>query len=176
MLRLADAGALSLDDSVAQHVDALLTAVNGTTLAGLFGAGAAAVTVGNLLAMQSGLADFDTPELDDQILSSGEDFPPVAILHAAASQSPPIHFPAGTQTEYSSTNYVLAGLVLLAHDPAAHNDWTMLHQHDLTFPPNLRQKYANVSFIADQPISPVATVAGASSLDASSTSVRPSLL
>ena len=164
VLRLADAGALSLDDPVSKHVDALLTAVNGTTLAGLFGAGAAAVTVGNLLAMQSGLADFDTPELDDQILSSGEDFPPVAILHAAASQSPPIHFAAGTQTEYSSTNYVLAGLVLLAHDPTAHNDWTQLHQHDLTFPPNLRAKYANVSFIADQPISSVATVAGASGM------------
>ena len=164
VLRLADAGALSLDDKVADHVDALLTAVNGTTLAGLFGAGAAAVTVGDLLAMQSGLADFDTPELDDQILSSGADFPPVAILHAAASQSPPIHFAAGTQTEYSSTNYVLAGLVLLAHDPTAHNDWTKLHQHDLTFPPNLRHKYANVSFIADQPISSVATVAGASGM------------
>ena len=99
VLRLVEAGAVSLADTVAQHVDQVLWTQNGTNLTSLFGAQAAHVTVENLLRMQSGLADFDTPSLDDAILRHGDElWPPYAILRAAASAKPPMHFAPGTHT------------------------------------------------------------------------------
>ena len=121
VLRLMEAGALSLSDLVAAHVDPVLERANGTSVAALYGAeAAAALTVGHLLRMQSGLPDFDTRALDARILEDGKgEWAPYTILRAAAAQAPRLHFPPGTRTEYSSTNYVLAGVVLLAHSPQA---------------------------------------------------------
>jgi len=165
VLRLMEQGVLSLDDPISKHVDPILTAKNGTSMTDLFGSQAADVTVGDLLRMQSGLADFDTPTLDDDILTHGdEEWPPYAILRAAAGSTPPINFPPGSQTEYSSTNYVLAGLVLLAHDADAGSDWTKLDLFKLAFPPELAAAYKNVSFVNDGPISATATVAGFSGM------------
>lgn len=165
VLRLVEAGAVSLDDPVSKHVDSVLQAANGTSMVGLFGSEAAAVTVGHLLHMQSGLPDFDTKTLDDAILRDGNaEWPPYAILHVAASQikADKLHFKPGTRVEYSSTNYVMAGLVLLAHSPDAANDWTKLDLFSLAFPAELRSKYSNVRFINDEQISTAATVPGAS--------------
>ena len=164
VLRLMESGALSLSDPVAKHVDAVLQAVNGTTVAGLFGAEAAAqVTVGHLISMRSGLPDFDTPELDAAILEdTTADWPPYAILHVAAAQRPQLHFTPGTMVEYSSTNFVMAGLVLLAHSPKAAGDWKKLDVFSLVFPPALRADFADVRFLNDGPISSAATVPGAS--------------
>ena len=165
VLRLVEAGALSLSDLVAGHVDEVLGRANGTSVAALYGAeAAAALTVGHLLRMQSGLPDFDTRDLDATILADGRGvWPPYAILRAAAAQSPQLHFAPGTRTEYSSTNYVLAGLVLLAHSPQAGGDWRRLDLFSLAIPPARRAAYANLRFVNDAPISSVATVAGASS-------------
>ena len=123
VLRLMEAGTLSLSDLVAGHVDPVLQRANGTSVEALYGAEAAAtLTVGHLLRMQSGLPDFDTRTLDARILAEGGgDWPPYAILRAAAAQGPRLHFSPGAHTEYSSTNYVLVGLVLLAHSPKACN-------------------------------------------------------
>ena len=164
VLRLMESGALSLSDPVAKHVDAVLQAANGTTVAGLFGAEAAAqVTVGHLISMRSGLPDFDTPELDAAILEdTTADWPPYAILHVAAAQRPQLHFTPGTMVEYSSTNFVMAGLVLLAHSPKAAGDWKKLDVFSLVFPPALRADFADVRFLNDEPISSAATVPGAS--------------
>ena len=72
VLRLVEAGALSLSDLVASHVDPVLRRANGTSVAALYGAEAAsALTVGHLLRMQSGLPDFDTPSQDAIILADG---------------------------------------------------------------------------------------------------------
>ena len=165
VLRLMEAGALSLDDPVSKHVDPVLKAANGTSMVGLFGSEAAAVTVGHLLHMQSGLPDFDTKTLDDAILLDGSaEWPPYAILHVAASQivAGKLHFTPGTRVEYSSTNFVMAGLVLLAHSPDAANDWKKLDLFSLALPAELHAKYSNVRFINDEPISAAATVPGAS--------------
>lgn len=165
VLRLVEAGAVSLDDPVSKHVDAVLQAANGTSMVGLFGSEAAAVTVGHLLHMQSGLPDFDIRSLDDAILKDGSgEWPPYAILHVAASQrvAGKLHFAPGSHVEYSSTNYVMAGLVLLAHSPDACNDWKRLDLFSLALPAELHAKYANVRFINDEPISTAATVPGAS--------------
>ena len=165
VLRLMEQGVLSLDDPVAMHVDKLLAAKNGTSMTALFGQEAANVTVGHLIRMQSGLADFDTPSLDDAILKHGDQsWPPYAILRAAGSSQPPMHFAPGSMTEYSSTNYVLAGLVLLAHDEGARGAWERLDLFGLIFPPAVRPRYANVSFIDDELISSTATVPGFSGM------------
>jgi len=165
VLHLMEAGVLTLDDPVAVHVDPVLMAANGTTLTALFGEDAKKVTVGHVLHMQSGFADFDTPALDDDILThADEEWPPYAILHAAGAQQPAMHFAPGTRTEYSSTNYVLAGLVLLAHSPEADNDWRRLDLFTLTFPHELRDQYRNVSFLNDEPISSAVTVPGMSGM------------
>ena len=111
VLRLAEAGALSLDDPVAKHVDGVLRSANGTTMTGLFGAEAAAVTVGQLLRMQSGLPDFDVPSLDQAILLQGDQrWPPYAVLRAAAAQvvNGTLHFKPGSRVEYSSTKRAAA--------------------------------------------------------------------
>jgi CubicO group peptidase (beta-lactamase class C family) len=165
VLRLVELGAISLDDKVEAIVDPILKAKNGTSLRGLFGDKAARVTVGHLLRMQSGIADFDTPELDQAILLDGDGYwPPYGVLRAAASQKPTFHCEPGSCVEYSSTNYVLAGLVLLAHDPSAGMDWRRLSQFDLVFPPSMQKQYAEVSFIMDEVISSVATVPGVSGM------------
>lgn len=171
VLRLAEAGALSLEDAVAKHVDSILHAANGTTMAGLFGPDATRITVRQLLHMQSGLPDFDVPSLDDEILRAGDkSWPPYAVLHSAASQTNlTLHFAPGSRTEYSSTNYVVAGLVLLAHQPSAGGDWTKLDLSSLVFPSNLRPAYADVNFINDEPISSMLTVPGVSGMIANQT-------
>ena len=114
VLQQVDAGKLRLDSKVAEVIDAGLRRANGTTLGGLFGAQAANVTVSHLLHMQSGLVDFDVPSLDDKILTeSGADWPPYAVLRAAASQSPTFHCAPGECTESSnllSASLSVAGL------------------------------------------------------------------
>jgi CubicO group peptidase (beta-lactamase class C family) len=132
---------------------------------GLFGPQAADVTVSHLLHMQSGICDFDTPELDQTILEAGDlEWPPYAVLRAAASQSPTFHCDPGTCTEYSSTNFILLGLVLLANDKRAGNDWTKLDQKALTFPTALMARYSNVTFLSDGRISGSVTVPGTSGM------------
>jgi len=171
VLRLKEAGVLSLDDPAAKHVDAVLAAANGTSMVELFGTEAARVTVGQLLRMQSGLPDFDVPSLDQTILQKGDlKWPPYAVLRAASSYANrTLHFPPGSRVEYSSTNYVVAGLVLLRHQPAARGDWARLDLASLVFPPPLRAAYAKVQFVNDAPISSVATVPGISGMVANRT-------
>jgi len=166
VLRLAEAGQLSLDDAAAKHVDRVLEAANGTSLAALFGTEANSITVRQLLSMSSGLPDFDIPSLDAAILRTGNaSWPPYAVLHAASANSlRRLDFTPGNTTEYSSTNYIVAGLVLLAHQPSAKNDWTRLDMRTLVFPPELHDKYRNVHFLNDETISSVLTVPGASSM------------
>ena len=77
-------------------------------------------------------------------------------MRAAAAQSaqhgPRLHFAPGTRTEYSSTNYVLAGLVLLAHSPKAEGDWRRLSLLELAIPPARRAAYAHMRFVNDEPV------------------------
>ncbi|CAJ1430032.1 unnamed protein product [Effrenium voratum] len=77
--------------------------MNGTSMVGLFGAKASDVTVGHLLRMQSGLADFDVPGFDDALLKKGSSaHSPMEFLHAAASQSPAFLCDPGQCTSYTS--------------------------------------------------------------------------
>jgi len=65
IMRLVDQGKLKLEDKVSQHADGPMKAMWNTTFVELMGLNATNVTVGNLIRMQSGIADFDIPSYDD---------------------------------------------------------------------------------------------------------------
>lgn len=122
VLGLVAKGLVTLDDPVSEHVDRCLGKLKpGTTMVGLFGPEAARITVGHVLRMQSGVPDFDQPGFDAYLLRANESYlehSPLDFIEAAASQPAKMQFEPGTQVSYSSTNYQLAGLVLLAHSNA----------------------------------------------------------
>jgi len=94
VLRFVESGAISLADLASTHIDPVLRVANGTSFVGLFGPAAASITVGHLITMQSGVADFDTPGLDASILDDESvSWPPYALLRAAAATAAPVvHF------------------------------------------------------------------------------------
>jgi D-alanyl-D-alanine carboxypeptidase len=95
VLRLADRGAVHLDDPIGRYVRGLSPAV-------------AAITIAQLLSHTSGLADYVTDsEISNRLGSRGD---PETLAAAIASR--PLHFEPGTDWAYSNTNYALLGLVL----------------------------------------------------------------
>eukprot|EP00913_Durusdinium_trenchii_P018940 g17798.t1 len=146
LLKLASEGKIELDRPASEYVDGILKRMrNGTSMVGLFGADAAKVTVGHLLRMQSGLADFDVSGFDDALLKQGGSVhSPLEFLHAAAKQSPVFLCNPGQCTSYTSTNYVLAGFVALGA-VAPTSDWTSLDQAQI-FPQPASAKYQKCTF------------------------------
>jgi len=127
IVRLSEKGVItSLDDKASQYIDPVLKDINGSSasLVGMLGERAGRVTVRHLIQMQSGIADFDVPGLDNKVLVQNS-CSPWEILEFVQSLKPtvceadrngecPCRFQCepGNCTSYSSTNYVLAGLVL----------------------------------------------------------------
>jgi hypothetical protein len=126
IIRLQEQGLIkSLDDAASIYADPVLADLKpGTSLVGMLGARAGKVTVAHLIQMQSGIADFDVPGFDNQVLTS-DSFDPLGMVEFLSTLNDTV-CPAdrmgncacrfmcepGTCTSYSSTNYVLAGLVL----------------------------------------------------------------
>ncbi|CAJ1460780.1 unnamed protein product [Effrenium voratum] len=159
VMKLASEGLVELDKPAAQYVDGILKQMNGTSMVGLFGAKASDVTVGHLLRMQSGLADFDVPGFDDALLKKGSSaHSPMEFLHAAASQSPAFLCDPGQCTSYTSTNYVLAGFVALG--AKGQSDWTALDQAQI-FPQPADAKYQRCRFADQGRLNSSLSVAGA---------------
>ena len=137
VMRLVDEGKVRLSDRAADHIDGPLRKMKGNVrnlgLVELLGPKATNMTIGDVIRMRSGVADFDIPSFDHELLidepskvhspwealSLVADFPapdncpesPGAIFNCTFVCDP------GTCTSYSSTNFILAGLVLLAHAP-----------------------------------------------------------
>jgi CubicO group peptidase (beta-lactamase class C family) len=115
----------SLDDKASEYIDPVLRDLNSSaSMVGMLGQRGGQVTVRHLIQMQSGIADFDVPTLDNRILTKNT-CSPYEILQfvqslkdevcdADRSGECPCRFMCepGQCTSYSSTNYVLAGLVL----------------------------------------------------------------
>eukprot|EP00746_Dinoflagellata_sp_MGD_P139695 gnl/MRDRNA2_/MRDRNA2_73109_c0_seq1.p1 gnl/MRDRNA2_/MRDRNA2_73109_c0~~gnl/MRDRNA2_/MRDRNA2_73109_c0_seq1.p1 ORF type:complete len:384 (+),score=42.04 gnl/MRDRNA2_/MRDRNA2_73109_c0_seq1:122-1273(+) len=126
VMRLVEAGGAHLNDKVAQHIDSVMKVMWNTTLEELFGPMAGSILVAHLIRMESGLADIENiPGREQAVLFNNSVNDPIDDLRAVAALpqqfgcKPPQqcvwHFIPGTQTEYSSTNYLLAGIMLLAH-------------------------------------------------------------
>jgi D-alanyl-D-alanine carboxypeptidase len=120
IMKHVEKGTIKLTDPVAGYVDPVLQKmpVNGTvvTFTGLYGSKAANVTVGMLLTMQAGIPDYEQdPSFDAEFLkppASQELHSPIEVLVYASTQ--PWACDPGTCVSYSSTNYVIAGLVLVS--------------------------------------------------------------
>ena len=135
ILRAVDAGRVALDDSVVDIVDEMMEIIWNTTLSELLGLTARNITVGHLVRMESGLADIEAiPGYEVAALrndSSRHD--PIWDLLAVANLTYPgfchscvWHFAPGTQSEYSSTNFLLADLVVMALEQST--DWKSFDQ------------------------------------------------
>lgn len=106
--------------------------------------------------MQSGVQDFDQPDFDQQILAQGsKTHSPLEFVEYAANQTVKLLFEPGTQVSYSSTNYDLAGFILLAHA----GDGVTWDTIDFSkfFPAGV---LGNLKFFTTQPISDLLTVPG----------------
>ena len=137
IMRLVEQGHLALEDKVTDVTDGMFRAVWNTTLDELFGGPMRTVTVANLVMMQSGLADIEAvPGWERDALFNHSEHDPIWDLRAVGSlahtgqgctrgsqgDACTWHFTPGSETEYCSTNFLLAGLVLMAHQPQS--TWT----------------------------------------------------
>jgi hypothetical protein len=116
VMRLCEQKKMALADAASKHLDPVLQAMNGTTFVGLFGARAAKVTVGHILSMKSGIADYDVPDIDNAILVAGAvDHPILSVLHQVAAM--PAAFGCAPDGQKTWETYdQLAGLGLAQED------------------------------------------------------------
>lgn len=159
IMRLVDRGALRLEDRVADRTQALMRSMWNTSLIELFGPLAREVTVDHLIRMQSGLADIEEVHgWERTALFNASAHDPIYDLRAVANLSREAgcrtgapdrgcmwHFRPGNQTEYCSTNFLLAGLVLLAHRPPSEWSWRTFDQRT-TLGPDFAARYPRTFF------------------------------
>jgi len=149
VLRLVDQGALKLSDPVAPLIDPFLAtsaasdpSQNFTSMADLWGDEVSKITVKDLLHMHSGVPDYDTASPGASPTDSfreqcyadpSHSYTPQQLISVPWARRP-LLFPPGTCDRqryyncYSSSNYVLLGLLLAAHYGAA--DWRSFNQAD----------------------------------------------
>lgn len=115
VLQLVAEGAMSLDDSVEQHLPGVLH--------GAYDGGA--VSVLDLLRHTSGIYDYNNDDHWNPFVSAErfaqrrDQHYQAAELVEVATRHPP-RFPPGTEWAYSNTNYVLTGMVI---DSVTGNSW-----------------------------------------------------
>lgn len=148
VMQLVDAGVVHLEDPIGMHVDPILQGLNGTTLSQRFGDWINGVTVGHLLHMTSGIADYDGDQYTaDQFADRSRDFGPVYILSHYVSTTP--MFRPGSKQSYCSTNYILLGLVLASHARHAGSEWTWQEYDQTQVIPRALRRIINRSAFID---------------------------
>lgn len=103
ILRLVDAGKLSLDDPVSKYQPEILDVKGG---------GAEHITIRELLNMSSGFFDFQE---DPAFITLGTNRPDTAFdpdYVISVAMKHPLYFKPGTDFHYSNTNTVLLGLII----------------------------------------------------------------
>ena len=153
VLQLLQRGAIgTLDDSAAAHINPYLRAIsaNASDLYELFAepAGAMrAVTVRHLLQMQSGIQEFDDPfvrQWQNADEHRAADYSPEWVLR---TMNRTFSFAPGSSGGYSSTNYVLLGLLAARYAGAA--DWDRLDQASwMASPVDRRADFGTTLFAA----------------------------
>jgi len=122
LLQLQEAGKLDLDAPVAPLIDSALKGFGLPNMVGLFGSEAAHITSRHLATMSSGVPDYDTakpfprPPTDpfraQCYAEPSEEFGPAKLINQSWVATGRLEFEPGSRTSYSSTNFVLLGLVL----------------------------------------------------------------
>merc|ERR1719183_2835590 len=123
------------------------------------------MTVYHLVAMESGIPDFDVPTQDKKMLTERGTDPtvtPLDIVQFGATQK--WNCMPGTCKFYSSTNYVILGYVLLAVDGKSIDDWATYDQRDVA--PS--SKFSDLNFVNSGPVDKYLTVPGYAGSDPSS--------
>jgi len=118
ILQLVEKGMVKLDDSIVTHADDYVLWLSGgsTSLVSLFGPQIHNVTIRLLLQMSSGILEYDNKFVRNiQNVNRSEDLDPLWILNFTNRT---FNCAPGTCTGYSSTNYVILGLVLARHHGA----------------------------------------------------------
>lgn len=121
IMQLVEQGKLKLDDSIVTHADSYVQHIShgATSLVSLFGPQIHNVTIRHLLQMQSGILEYDNKDLRHyQNVNRAEDLDPLWILNYTNRT---FDCAPGTCGKYSSTNYVILGLVLAHYTGAP--DW-----------------------------------------------------
>lgn len=172
VMSLVESGQVGFDDKLEDHVDRVLDKLEaGMSMNSLFGANGSKVTVGQVLRMSSGINDFDWPTFDQELLlppATYETHDPLETIKYVATQLKPGACPdgyvcepfvcePGTCVAYSSTNYVLAGLVLAAHTDTL--DWSQMNTWDF-YPESLRNDMPSALFYSTEMINDVLTLPG----------------
>jgi len=152
-------GKLDLNATVSHYVDALFKSKLGKSFVDIYGPNATSMTVYHLVAMESGLPDFDVPAYDAQLLNKNATdptFTPLDNVLYGATQAWNC-LPGGCKF-YSSTNYVLLGYVLLAVDDdwQSIDDWAMYNQREVT----PFSKFPDLNFVNTGPVNKYLTVPG----------------
>jgi len=113
---------ISLDTPVAPLIDPLLVREGLGRMHVLFGPRVDSITLEHLLAMKSGIPDYDTatpypPPPTDAFRKAvyaqpAAEWPPAKLLNLSYVRKGKLEFEPGAHWAYSSTNFVLAGLLL----------------------------------------------------------------
>lgn len=117
VLRLIESGRIRADDLVSPIVDPYLQRWNHTSLNKLFGADIDKATVLDLIHMAAGIRDFeDSYDFDVAVLADGGflEYPYGAMQFASEIGNQTLYFEPGSGVAYSSTSFLVAGLVLAA--------------------------------------------------------------
>jgi len=156
LMKYVEAGDISLDDAAETWVDDQLKQ-NGTSLRKLFGPLASDVTIGDLLGMRSGFADYSNVFVKRATLQKPLlDLDPYAYLHSCAAKK--LVCSPGTCSFYSGANYVLLGFVLQELQGA--RTWDKVKQQEV-IPSELAKsgRYKDIDFAMKGPCSRYANVA-----------------
>lgn len=130
ILRLLDRGTIpSLDDSIVIHANSYLRRIsqNRSDLVQIFGPLVHNLTIRHLLSMHSGIPEYDNGATRDfQNEHQGLDLSPEYILNLPNVRK--WEFSPGARAHYSSTNYVLLGLVVANYQQAP--GWDRMDQRE----------------------------------------------
>eukprot|EP01059_Diplonema_ambulator_P010349 TRINITY_DN2034_c0_g1_i1.p1 TRINITY_DN2034_c0_g1~~TRINITY_DN2034_c0_g1_i1.p1 ORF type:complete len:396 (+),score=107.26 TRINITY_DN2034_c0_g1_i1:751-1938(+) len=139
IMKLVEQGQLGLDEKVAPIVDPHFATVNMSLLKYMNNdARVENITVRHLLAMTSGIPDFDTPQLREWQWANPQTTNTPLMIMASINAS--LYFDPGQFGAYSSTNYVLLGLILMVK--AGETSWDQYDQGSiLPRRPGVEYKY-----------------------------------
>eukprot|EP00754_Rhynchopus_humris_P040234 Rhum_TRINITY_DN23289_c0_g1::Rhum_TRINITY_DN23289_c0_g1_i1::g.177627::m.177627/K01286/E3.4.16.4; D-alanyl-D-alanine carboxypeptidase len=155
ILQLVEQGKISLDSTLPDLVDPIIQkapGLNFTSVKELWGANVTQVTVYDLLHMSSGVPDFDTATPGKKMTDSFRAFiykhphtafSPYQLMDVPWVRTGHLLYPPGTKQSYSSTNFMLLGLIAASQE----GEWTWdKYDQKTPIPEDLKADFAETHF------------------------------